>query len=106
MLTVTAEAKFSLLLPFVFLIIPKKGAKSDFLVRAERKGGRTVKVTIVATVDQPLRLVNPFGKLDYKSSKLLEKSVDGDLQCRLKKGETICLNLLKAIKIFHHEVLI
>ncbi|MEI7422911.1 MAG: glycoside hydrolase family 95-like protein [Prolixibacteraceae bacterium] len=67
--------------------------EGGFLVSAERKDGKTIKVTITATVDQPLRLVNPFGKLDYKSSKLLTKSENGDLQCRLKKGETISLNL-------------
>ncbi len=68
-------------------------AGGGFLVSAEKKGGKTVTVAITSTVDQQLRLVNPFGRLDYKSSKPLEKAGNDELQCRLKKGERISLNL-------------
>jgi alpha-L-fucosidase 2 len=66
-------------------------AEGGFLVSAERKGGKTVTVAITSLVEQQLRMVNPFGKLDYQSSKPLEKVENDELQCLLKKGETIKL---------------
>lgn len=68
-------------------------AEGGFLVDAVRKGGQTVKVKITAQVDQPLRFKNPFGEHAYESNIDLEKNVDGDLMCFLKKGQTLLLEI-------------
>lgn len=65
--------------------------EGGFVVDAERRGGQTVQVKITATVDQPLRLKNPFGKQNYESTIDLEKNEAGDLTCFLKKGQTLLL---------------
>ena len=69
-------------------------AEGGFIVDAERKSGKTVMVKIKATVDQPLRLKNPFGHQEYDSNIKLERNSSGDLLCRLKKDQIL---LLKAI---------
>ena len=68
-------------------------AEGGFIVDAERKNGKTVKVKITANVDQPLRLKDPFWEQKYKSNIDLERNVDGDLLCFLKKGQTLLLEI-------------
>lgn len=68
-------------------------AERGFIVDAERKNGKTVKVKITANFDQPLRLKDPFGEQKYKSNIDLERNVDGDLLCFLKKGQTLLLEI-------------
>ncbi|MFV0554971.1 MAG: glycosyl hydrolase family 95 catalytic domain-containing protein [Mangrovibacterium sp.] len=86
----------------VFPATPKKWADASFtdwraeggfVVSAERKEGKTIRVEITATVDQPLRLKNPFGKLEAKSNRALEKNDKGELLCHLKAGETLTMSL-------------
>jgi len=68
-------------------------AEGGFIVSAERKGGKTVKVTITATVDQPLRLKNPIGDQKYESNFNLESNDDDDLGCFLKKDQALFLKV-------------
>lgn len=65
--------------------------KGGFLVSSEYKDGRTVYVTIRATADQSLRLLNPF-KESY-SSDIPVEDINGEIQCRLLKGQTLHLAL-------------
>jgi alpha-L-fucosidase 2 len=67
--------------------------EGGFIVSAERKQGKTVKVTITATVNQSLRLKNPFGNQKYESNVNLERNNDDDLSCYLKKGQTLVLKI-------------
>jgi len=66
-------------------------AEGGFLVSAERKGGKTVTVTITSTFDQLLRLVNPFGKFNYKSNLPMERTSNDEFLYRMKKGQTLLL---------------
>ncbi|HSH19491.1 MAG TPA: hypothetical protein VLA03_03510, partial [Draconibacterium sp.] len=68
-------------------------AEGGFIVDAERKGGKTVKVKITASVEQPLRLKDPFGKQNYETNIELERDESGDLLCNLKKGQTLFLTV-------------
>ncbi len=66
-------------------------AQGGFKVSAARKGGRTVRLRITATVDQPLRLKNPFGDGKFEANRPYDV-VGDELRCTLKTGETIELN--------------
>lgn len=68
----------------------KLRAEGGFIVSATRKAKRTTSVTITATVDQPLRLKNPFEGAAFKSDVPIN-SVDNELQCDLKAGQTVHL---------------
>jgi len=68
-------------------------AEGGFIVDAERKKGKTVQVSITATVDQLLRLKNPFEQNEYKSNFKIEKSANDELLCQLKKGQRLTLTL-------------
>ena len=46
------------------------------MVNAERKGGKTVRVTIKATVDQSLRLKDPFPGQEFVPHPSLDESMD------------------------------
>ena len=70
-------------------------AEGGFMIDAERKGGKTVKVIVTATVDQPLVLQNPFGQQEFESSIKLERGTTGKLSCKINKGETLVLTLKK-----------
>lgn len=72
-------------------------AEGGFIVSAERKVGKTVGVTITATADQSLQLKNPFGKEEYESDIDLEKQDNGNLNCQMKKGQTLKLSLKEKI---------
>jgi hypothetical protein len=67
-------------------------AKGGFLVSSEYNGGKTVHVTITATADQPLRLLNPFKEQIYHSN-IPVKEVDGEIQCQLSEGQKLHLTL-------------
>ena len=67
-------------------------AEGGFVVDAEMKEGKTVQVTITATVDQPLRLENPFGKKQFETNRGLKRKGD-ELRCYMKKGQTLRLEL-------------
>lgn len=62
--------------------------QGGFKVSAERRDGKTILVQITATVDQPLRLKNPFVN-DAFDSNLTLKVADGNLCCTLKAGQTL-----------------
>jgi alpha-L-fucosidase 2 len=66
-------------------------AEQGFVIDAERKGGKTIKVKITATIDQTLHLKNPFSKPEYESNIKLKKDDIGDLLCELKKGQTLVM---------------
>jgi alpha-L-fucosidase 2 len=63
-------------------------AQGGLKVSAERRRGKTVRVTITATVDQPLRLIDPFAGRPFQSNRELEQAGD-ELRCRLKAGQTL-----------------
>jgi len=68
-------------------------AEGGFMIDAERKGGKTLKVTITATVDQPLVLQDPFGQQLHESNIKLVLGGNGKLRCKMKKGEKLVLTL-------------
>jgi alpha-L-fucosidase 2 len=68
-------------------------AEGGFIVDAERKKGKTLKVVITATVDQQLRLKNPFDQQEYESNITLERKGNDELVCLMKKGQTLRLDL-------------
>ena len=67
------------------------------MVSAERKDGKTVMVTVTATVDQMLRLRNPFGHQEYESDSDLKRQDNNELQCEMKKGQIIRLSLKEKV---------
>jgi len=67
-------------------------SEGGFIVDAERKGGRTIRIKITATVDQSLRLKNPFSEVEYKSNIKL-KEEGADLLCQLKAGQTLTMTV-------------
>ncbi len=68
-------------------------AEGGFLVDAERVGDQTIRVSVTATVDQLLRLKNPFRGKDFESNIKMERRGDDELQCMLKKDQTVTLRL-------------
>ena len=65
-------------------------AEGGFIVSARRVAGKTVTVTITATVDQSLQLINPFGDLAFHAD--LEFTRAGNLiRCDLKANQTLKL---------------
>jgi alpha-L-fucosidase 2 len=63
-------------------------AQGGFQVSAQRKAGKTVHVSITATVDGPLRLKNPFGDDKFQANLPHDASND-ELRCTLKAGQTM-----------------
>ncbi len=83
----------------IFLAIPNEWqdvsfhqfrAEGGIIIDAERKGGNTIKVKIPATVDQSLRVKNPFSQPEYQSNTKL-KEEDTDLMCQLKAEQTLLI---------------
>jgi alpha-L-fucosidase 2 len=67
-------------------------AEGGFIVSARRVAGKTVSVTITATVDQSLSLVNPFGDVAFHADREVTRA--GDLiRCDLKANQTLKLQL-------------
>jgi len=65
-------------------------AEGGFIVSARRVAGKTVSVSITATVDQSLQLVNPFGDIAFHADH--EVTRDGNLiRCDLKANQTLKL---------------
>lgn len=67
-------------------------AEGGWIVSAERKDCRTVRVEITATVDQFLKLKDPFDGRDFESNISLESKGDNELHCFLEKGQTLVLS--------------
>lgn len=63
-------------------------AEGGFSVSAERLGRRTRWVVVRASVDQLLRLKNPFEGRNFVSSRPVEQSGD-EIRCKLLAGETL-----------------
>lgn len=63
-------------------------AEGGFRVSAERRQGRTTRVSVTASVEQRLRLVNPFKGRRFESSRPVREQGD-ELHCLLKAGETL-----------------
>ncbi len=68
-------------------------AEGGFIVDAERKAGKTIHVSVTATVDQLLRLKNPFGQNEFESNIAMERNGNDELLCQLNKGQTLKLSL-------------
>ncbi len=65
-------------------------AEGGFIVTARRVAGRTVSVTITATVDQNVQLINPFGEVAFHGDR--EITLASDLiRCDLKANQTLKL---------------
>jgi alpha-L-fucosidase 2 len=63
-------------------------AEGGFVVSAEVSDGRVTRASIRATVDQDLRLVDPFAGRDYEASVPLARA-NGELRGRLRAGQTV-----------------
>jgi alpha-L-fucosidase 2 len=72
-------------------------AEGGFIVNAERKGGKTVRVTITATTDQMLRLKYPFELKEYDSNIAVERKGNDELYCRLRKGQILQLRIKEKV---------
>ena len=66
-------------------------AEGGFKVSAKREDGRTTWVSITATVDQTLRLRNPFAGLGgtVTWSRDDVSMIEGDCFAKMKAGETL-----------------
>ncbi|MGE3108621.1 MAG: sialate O-acetylesterase [Phycisphaerales bacterium] len=67
-------------------------AEGGFKVSAKREAGRTTSVSITATVDQTLRLRDPFTGLPAGSAAWNRDDlshIEGDIFCKMKAGETV-----------------
>lgn len=71
-------------------------AEGGFKVSAKREGGKTAWVSVTATVDQTLRLRNPFagagGSVKWSRDDL--SFIDGDYFVKMKAGETVTGTLI------------
>ncbi|HBY62143.1 MAG TPA: hypothetical protein DEH78_20165 [Solibacterales bacterium] len=65
-------------------------SEGGFRVSARRTGGRTREVTVQATVDQLLRLRDPFRGGGFETN-LAVQQIEGDLVVGLRAGETLRL---------------
>ena len=63
-------------------------AEGGFAVSSEVRDGRVTRATVRATVDQDLRLADPFDGRDYESSLPLERAA-GEFRGRLRAGQTL-----------------
>ena len=63
-------------------------AEGGFAVSAERKEGRTARVSVRAGVRQALRLADPFGGRRFESSRPVEVR-GGEFRVVLQAGETL-----------------
>jgi alpha-L-fucosidase 2 len=71
-------------------------AEGGYIVDAERIDGKTVRVEITSTLDQLLRLEDPFDNQEFESNITLERKGEDELQCRMKQGQTLSLVLAGA----------
>jgi hypothetical protein len=67
-------------------------AEGGFIVSARRVAGRNVSVTITATVDQSVQLVNPFGDIAFRADHEVEQ-VGNLIRFNLKANQTLKLHL-------------
>jgi alpha-L-fucosidase 2 len=65
-------------------------AEGGFVVSARRVAGRNVNVTIRATVDQSLQLVNPFGDIAFRADHEVTR-IGSLIRCELKANQTLKL---------------
>lgn len=65
-------------------------AEGGFIVSARRVAGKTVTVTITATVDQSLQLINPFGDIAFHADREVTR-VGNLIRCDLKANHTLKL---------------
>lgn len=65
-------------------------AEGGFIVSARRVGGKNVSVTITATVDQSLQLVNPFGDIAFRADHEVTR-IGNLIRCELKANQTLKL---------------
>jgi alpha-L-fucosidase 2 len=66
-------------------------AEGGYLVSAKRVKGRTQDVTVTATVDSTVRLLDPFHGQSFDVNLQMDRS-DGQWTCDLKKGQTLRLH--------------
>jgi alpha-L-fucosidase 2 len=67
-------------------------AEGGFIVSAERRSGKTTRVTITATVDHVLHLEDPFAGQPFESNLSLKHRGD-ELTCEMKAGGILKLDL-------------
>jgi alpha-L-fucosidase 2 len=68
----------------------KLRAEGGFIVSARRVAGKTVTVTITATVDQSLQLINPFDDVAFHADRVVTRT--GNLiRCDLKANQALKL---------------
>ena len=63
--------------------------EGGFLVDAVRRKGKTISVSITATVDQPLRLKNPFETAEFSSDMKIVTRKKNIIIYSMKKGQTM-----------------
>lgn len=72
-------------------------AEGGFSISAERWRGRTRRVVVRATVEQALRLKNPFEGRDFESTRPVEQ-VGDEIRCHLRPGEMLELKVASAAR--------
>lgn len=65
--------------------------KGGFLVSSEMKDGRVTYVTVTATADQQLRMLDPFNGAEYESD-LNVTEAENEIRCRMSEGQTLHLS--------------
>ena len=60
-----------------------------FRVSAVRRGGQTISVRIVATVDSALRLMDPFAGQPFQATGAEAERIDEFLVCDMRKGQEL-----------------
>lgn len=66
-------------------------AEGGYIVSARRKEGQTTYVEITSTVDQYLKLKDPFNGMSFKSNIALKESSHNEFSCQLNKGQTLII---------------
>ncbi|MBI5692096.1 MAG: hypothetical protein HZC55_18605 [Verrucomicrobia bacterium] len=77
-------------------------AEGGFVVSADVRDGRMRRATVRATVDQDLRLVDPFAGRDHESSLPLVRA-NGELRGRLRAGQTVELRERPAARAVSYD---
>jgi alpha-L-fucosidase 2 len=68
-------------------------AEGGFIVSANRIAGKTVTVSITATVDQSLQMINPFGNAPFHADREFTQT-DNLIRCNFKANQTLTLKII------------
>ena len=66
--------------------------KTCIPVSSETNDGKVTHVTVTATADQELRMLDPFNDADYESDLNIKRD-DYEIHCQMMKGQILHLQL-------------